>query len=80
MTKNEAIELADKIVLGTATEDEIRLYASICRLAEDTASETISISAEEKAALEDAIKEEIFRNTSPAKVYQMLVQVLFTAP
>lgn len=71
MTKNEVIELADKIVLGTATEDEIKLYARICTLAENTASETVLISAEEKAALEDAIKEEIFRKTSPAKVYRL---------
>ena len=71
MTKNEVIELADKIVLGTATEDEIKIYARICMLAENTGSETVSISAEEKTALEDAIKEEIFRKTSEAKVYQL---------
>src|SRR6478735_7516877 len=69
MTKNEVIELADKIVLGTATEDEIKLYARICRLAENTGSETVSISAEEKEAQESAIKEEILRKIRPAKIF-----------
>lgn len=71
MTKNEVIELADKIVLGIATDDEINLYARICALAENTSNETLSISAEDKAALEDEIRAEIFRKTTPVKVHRI---------
>ena len=45
MTKEEIQKLAEKIVLGSATEEEIVQYNRLCDLAETTVSDAIKISA-----------------------------------
>ncbi|MDB5247467.1 MAG: FecR family protein [Segetibacter sp.] len=71
MTKEQIQDLAEKIVLGTATEEEIQQYNRICDFAETTGSDAIKISAEEKEELEGALKRAIFNKAGIGKVYRM---------
>lgn len=71
MTKEEVVKLADKIALGTATEEEIIEYNRVCEFAELTGSNTVAISEEEQKALDAALRRNIFRETGGAKVYRL---------
>jgi len=71
MTKEEVVKLADKIALGTATEEEIIEYNRICEFTEIMGSKRISISEEEKEALDAALRKSIFRKPSGAKVHRL---------
>ena len=71
MTKEEVVKLADKIALGTATEEELIEYNRICEFAELTGSKTVTVSEEEQKALDAVLRRNIFRETGRAKVYQL---------
>lgn len=71
MTKEEIEKLAEKIVLGTATREEIITYNSICDFIESTGRDEIKISAEEKEELGGTLKKVIFRQAGIGKVYRM---------
>jgi len=71
MTKEEIKDLAEKIVSGTATEEEIVLYNRICGFAETSEGDPINISEAEKQELEDTLKRNILQKTGTGNVYRM---------
>jgi len=71
MTKEEIQQLAEKIVSGRATEDEIVLYNRVCNFAETDISDPIKISTHEKLALERDLKKAILQKAGIGKVYYM---------
>ena len=78
MTKEEIQRLAEKIVSGTATEEEIILYNRLCHFAEQTQSDAPGMTANEKAELEHALKKTIIRQINGGRVYRMK-RLRFTA-
>jgi len=71
MTKEEIQLLAEKIVSGRATEEEIVLYNRICAYGETTGNDAGKISDAEKAELENALKQTILRKIGRSKVYHL---------
>jgi hypothetical protein len=71
MTKEEIKNLAEKIVLGNATEEEILQYNRICAIAETTGSDAIKFSAEEREQLEVSLKKAIYNKAGIGKVHRM---------
>jgi transmembrane sensor len=78
MTKEEIQKLAEKIVTGTATEEEILLYNRLCNYAE-MANDATEMPASEKHELGHTLKKSILREISGgARVYKMK-RLRFTA-
>lgn len=71
MTKEEIQQLAEKIVSGTATDEEIMLYNRICSFAEASVNDVTEIAPTEKAALEASLKKAILGKTGKTRVYRM---------
>jgi transmembrane sensor len=71
MTQEEIKRLTEKVVSGTATDEEIILYNRICNVAEATGNQPVHISAEEKAELDAALKKAIWRNINTSRVHRM---------
>lgn len=71
MTKEEIEKLAEKIVSGTATTEEIIQYNSMCDFVESIGREAIEISAVEQEELGKAVKRNIFHKAGIRKVYRL---------
>jgi transmembrane sensor len=71
MTKEEVQKLAGKIVIGTATQEEMLQYIRICDLAETVVGNKLIISAEEKDDLERNLRKSIFQKVRIEKVYRV---------
>ena len=71
MTKEEIQQITDRILLGTATEEEIIRYNRLCDFIESTSLDVTDLSTEEKEHLGAIIKKAISQKAVAGKVYLM---------